>query len=73
MEIAYGLPKSIHEVCAISEILAVGNSIPAMPDLERKPMVAEDSVGKVPPSGCDNPDLGGKPNLQEDNHRRLTV
>ena len=66
MGIEYGIPKSIPEVCAISEIHDVGKSIHAMSYSERNPTDTEYSVDKVHPSGCDNPDLGGKPNLQEE-------
>ena len=30
------------------------------------PKDTEESRDKLPPSGCDNPDLGGTPNLQEE-------
>ena len=60
MKIEYGLRKSIHEVCGISEMRSVGERRSSRLDLDRSPMDTEDSGGKVLPTGCDNPDLGGK-------------
>ena len=65
LEIEYGLPKSIHEVCPAGEIHSDGERHSATLDLDRAPMDTEDSMGKHPKSRCDNSDVGGKPILEE--------